>query len=175
MSRAPRAHARGGDVQPVRFAALDDFTRQRLDDELIALWRARGFAVVFVTHSVTEAVYLSADAGATWTRLDVKEPLRPNDQLTCVALSPHGSAVAVGTSFHGFFETSDRGAHWIDLSEKIAAMQLGGGNYEEVASVAYSPVDPDLVPRGYPLPPGSLSLLESPYFVLVFPWNGDPS
>lgn len=39
----------------------------------------------------------------------------------------------------------------------------------------WRPVDPDLVPRGYPLPPGSLSLLESPYFVLVFPWNGDPS
>ncbi len=75
----------------------------------------------------------------------LKEPLRPNDQLTCVALSPHGSAVAVGTSFHGFFETSDRGGHWIDLSERVAAMQLGGGNYEEVASVAYSPVDPDLV------------------------------
>jgi hypothetical protein len=98
-----------------------------------------------VALSTTEAVYLSADAGSSWTRLDVKEPLRPNDQLTCVALSPHGSAVAVGTSFHGFFETSDLGGHWIDLSERVAAMQLGGGNYEEVASVAYSPVDPDLL------------------------------
>jgi hypothetical protein len=98
-----------------------------------------------VAITTTEAAYLSADTGATWTRLDVKEPLRPNDQLTCVALSPHGTAVAVGTSFHGFFETSDRGAHWIDLSERVAAMQLGGGNYEEVGSVAYSPVDPDLV------------------------------
>jgi hypothetical protein len=98
-----------------------------------------------VAIATTEAIYLSADAGAAWTRLDVKEPLRPNDQLTCVALSPNGDAVAVGTSFHGFFETSDRGAHWIDLSEKIAAMQLGGGNYEEVASIAYSPVDPDLL------------------------------
>jgi hypothetical protein len=98
-----------------------------------------------VAITTTEAVYLSTDAGAAWTRLDVKEPLRPNDQLTCVALSPHGPAIAVGTSFHGFFETSDRGVHWIDLSERIAVMQLGGGNYEEVNSVAYSPVDPDLV------------------------------
>ena len=98
-----------------------------------------------VAITTTEAVYLSTDAGAAWTRLDVKEPLRPNDQLTCVALSPHGPAIAVGTSFHGFFETSDHGAHWIDLSERIAVMQLGGGNYEEVNSVAYSPVDPDLV------------------------------
>jgi hypothetical protein len=98
-----------------------------------------------VALATTEAVYLSADDGSSWTRLDVKEPLRPNDQLTCVALSPHGSAVAVGTSFHGFFETSDRGAHWIDLSERVAPMQLGGGNYEEVGSVAYSPSDPDLL------------------------------
>ena len=98
-----------------------------------------------VAITTTEAVYLSTDSGAAWTRLDVKEPLRPNDQLTCVALSPHGSTVAVGTSFHGFFETSDRGSHWIDLSEKIGDMQLGGGNYEEVASIAYSPVDPDLL------------------------------
>ena len=98
-----------------------------------------------VALTTTEAVFLSADAGSSWTRLDVKEPLRPNDQLTCVALSPHGSAVAVGTSFHGFFETSDLGGHWFDLSERVAAMQLGGGNYEEVGSVAYSPVDPDLL------------------------------
>ncbi len=98
-----------------------------------------------VAITTTEAVYLSTDDGSTWVRLDVKEPLRPNDQLTCVALSPHGPAVAVGTSFHGFFETSDGGVHWIDLSERVAAMQLGGGNYEEVNSVAYSPVDPDLV------------------------------
>jgi len=98
-----------------------------------------------VAITTTEAVYLSADEGASWTRLDVKEPLRPNDQLTCVALSPHDDTVAVGTSFHGFFETPDRGGRWIGLSEKVRPMQLGGGNYEEVSSVAYSPVDPDLV------------------------------
>ena len=41
------------------FAALDEITRARLNDDLLALWRAQGFTVLFVTHSVFEAVYLS--------------------------------------------------------------------------------------------------------------------
>jgi NitT/TauT family transport system ATP-binding protein len=41
------------------FGALDEFTRERLDDELSALWQAHGLTVVFVTHSIAEAVYLS--------------------------------------------------------------------------------------------------------------------
>lgn len=41
------------------FGALDEFSRHRLDDELIAWWRAEALSVVFVTHSIAEAVYLS--------------------------------------------------------------------------------------------------------------------
>jgi NitT/TauT family transport system ATP-binding protein len=41
------------------FAALDEITRGRLDDDLLALWGEQGLTVVFVTHSVYEAVYLS--------------------------------------------------------------------------------------------------------------------
>jgi NitT/TauT family transport system ATP-binding protein len=41
------------------FGALDEFTRNRLDDELVALWSARRLTVVFVTHSIHEAAYLS--------------------------------------------------------------------------------------------------------------------
>ncbi len=41
------------------FAALDEITRARLNDDLLALWRAQGLTVVFVTHSVWESVYLS--------------------------------------------------------------------------------------------------------------------
>ena len=42
------------------FGALDEFTRNRLDSDLRALWQRRGMTVVFVTHSIYEAVYLSS-------------------------------------------------------------------------------------------------------------------
>ena len=41
------------------FAALDEITRHKLNDDLLALWAKERFTVVFVTHSVFESVYLS--------------------------------------------------------------------------------------------------------------------
>ncbi len=41
------------------FAALDEISRQGLDDQLRALWAATGMTVVFVTHSIAEATFLA--------------------------------------------------------------------------------------------------------------------
>jgi NitT/TauT family transport system ATP-binding protein len=41
------------------FAALDEITRFRLNNDLLELWQRFGWTVIFVTHSVFESVYLS--------------------------------------------------------------------------------------------------------------------
>jgi NitT/TauT family transport system ATP-binding protein len=41
------------------FGALDEITRERLNDELLALFIKEGFAGLFITHSINEAIFLS--------------------------------------------------------------------------------------------------------------------
>lgn len=41
------------------FGALDEITRERLNDEVLALFAHEGFAGLFITHSIAEAVFLS--------------------------------------------------------------------------------------------------------------------
>ena len=41
------------------FAAVDEITRERLNDELMRLFASEHFAGLFITHSISEAVFLS--------------------------------------------------------------------------------------------------------------------
>jgi NitT/TauT family transport system ATP-binding protein len=62
------------------FAALDELTRQSLNDDLLKLAREDGITVIFVTHSVYESAYLS-------DRVAVMTP-RPGRITADIALSP---------------------------------------------------------------------------------------
>ncbi len=62
------------------FAALDELTRQALNDDLLALAREDAMTVLFVTHSVYESTYLSS-------RVVVMTP-RPGRVAAAIALAP---------------------------------------------------------------------------------------
>ena len=68
------------------FAALDEQTRMTMGDELLRIWAATGKTVVFVTHSLTEAVYLAdevaRDVGAA------RPHRRPHRRCSCRARAP---------------------------------------------------------------------------------------
>jgi NitT/TauT family transport system ATP-binding protein len=68
------------------FGALDEFTRNRLDADLIRLWWERKLTTVFVTHSIYEAVFLStrivvmaANPGRIFRTMTIDAP-QPRDE-----------------------------------------------------------------------------------------------
>jgi NitT/TauT family transport system ATP-binding protein len=89
------------------FAALDEITRFKLNDDLLELWQDERFTVVFVTHSVFESVFLSnriavmaARPGRVYQELSVDAPyprsetFRTSSEYT--ALCRQASEVLVG-------------------------------------------------------------------------------
>jgi NitT/TauT family transport system ATP-binding protein len=95
------------------FAALDEITRSRLNDDLLKLKSALGATIVFVTHSVYESVYLS-------TRITVMAP-RPG---RVVADIPVDSSLARNEDFR-------LGSYYAErCRETSAALQMAMGEAE---------------------------------------------
>lgn len=90
------------------FAALDEMTRQRLDNQLRELWAKLGITVVFVTHSVDEAAYLADRAvvlSARPARIVADQAVALPQRRT-VALRSHTSFATVA---HALREGLERG------------------------------------------------------------------
>ncbi|WP_448951065.1 ABC transporter ATP-binding protein [Labrys neptuniae] len=76
------------------FAALDEITRQKLNDDLMRLQADLGWTVVFVTHSVFESVYISDRIVVMAAR-----PGRAFGELTIEAERPRGTAFRTSPAY----------------------------------------------------------------------------
>jgi len=79
------------------FGALDEITRNRLDSDLLALWQQKKLTVIFVTHSIYEAVYLSTRVVVMAAR-----PGRIVDEVAIDEPYPRDAGFRVSTTFSGY-------------------------------------------------------------------------
>jgi NitT/TauT family transport system ATP-binding protein len=92
------------------YAALDALTRRKMQDELLQLWDDIRFTLVFVTHSIEEAVILGS---------------------RILVLSPHPGQVRAELNSPGFAHDARGGAVFTELVQKISNMLFGdrGGGH----------------------------------------------
>jgi NitT/TauT family transport system ATP-binding protein len=79
------------------FAALDEITRFRLNNDLLSLWRKLHKTVIFVTHSVFESVYLSQRVIVMTAR-----PGRIASEFRIGAPEPRGEEFRTSAEYAGF-------------------------------------------------------------------------
>jgi NitT/TauT family transport system ATP-binding protein len=79
------------------FAALDEITRFRLNNDLLSLWRNLHKTVIFVTHSVFESVYLSERVIVMTAR-----PGRIGAEFRITGPEPRGEAFRTSAEYAGF-------------------------------------------------------------------------
>jgi NitT/TauT family transport system ATP-binding protein len=82
------------------FAALDEITRFRLNNDLLDLWRALGMTVIFVTHSVFESVYLSQRVLVMTAR-----PGRLSAEIRIDTSAPRDDSFRTSTAYAGYCRT----------------------------------------------------------------------
>jgi hypothetical protein len=110
-----------------------------------------------VAVTTSQDIYASEDGGVTWNRVPTFPPNGERQTaspgtityLTAVARSPFSrDAFLIGTSFDGFYETTDRGRTWSDPSSKFRFLDRGAHFFEEIAGISYDPTEPGVIVFG---------------------------
>ncbi|GAC1424490.1 MAG: ABC transporter ATP-binding protein [Candidatus Velthaea sp.] len=86
------------------FASLDALTRRKMQDELLALWDETRFTMLFVTHSIEEAIVVGS---------------------RIVVLSPHPGRVRAELNAHQYDHAHQGGSGFAELNARIEAMLFG--------------------------------------------------
>ena len=97
------------------FAALDALTRRKMQEELLQLWDDTRFTVLFVTHSIEEAIIVGS---------------------RILVLSPHPGQVKAELNAHEFDHTHQGGAEFVALQQRIHDM-LFAERIEEERAVSH--------------------------------------
>ncbi len=97
------------------FAALDALTRRKMQDELLQLWDTLGFTMLFVTHSIEEALVVG-------TRI--------------LVLSPHPGRVKAEINCHAFDRASAGSPEFQAAAQRIHTLLFADAVEQPVAGVA---------------------------------------
>ncbi len=99
------------------FGALDEMTRERMNSEVLSIWARTGISVVFVTHSIPEAVFLSSRVAVMSAR-----PGRITRLVDVDMPRPRG------------LDTRESPAYFSLITEVREALRAGEGDEADLAS-----------------------------------------
>ncbi len=97
------------------FAALDEITRFRLNNDLLGVWQAMAGTVVFVTHSVFESVFLSSRIVVMTPR-----PGRIYDEIAIEEPYPRDDAFRTSAAYAGYCRRVSGILHAAMTAERVA-------------------------------------------------------
>jgi NitT/TauT family transport system ATP-binding protein len=100
------------------FGALDEMTRERMNSEVLSIWARTGITVIFVTHSIPEAVFLSSRVAVMSAR-----PGRITRVVDVDLPRPRGLETRESTEYFSF------------ITEVREALRAGQGTETDLASV----------------------------------------